>query len=77
MTAATLAIIIQVIQAIIQETPAAISLFSTIKNIVSQNRDPTIDEWKTILQSMIDVHNQVQAANSSANAQINLPLTAH
>lgn len=62
MSAATLAILMQVLQAVVQQTPAAINLFNTVKLIINQNRDPSADEWKAIAAQMASIHNDVQNA---------------
>lgn len=46
----------------IKETPEAIALFGQVKNMVMAGRDPTPQEWATLIAQASAAHLAVQSA---------------
>ena len=62
MSAATVAVLISVIETIIQETPQAIAMWNSIKTILNQGTDPTPAQWASLVTALTAAHQKVQAA---------------
>ena len=59
----TVSILVAIFDGVMKAIPEAVSAFSSLKQMTSENRDPTADEWKQIATAMAAIHNQVQAAS--------------
>ena len=61
MDPATIIALLSVLQTIIQDTPAALALFNSVKTVLTQGTDPTPAQWQALVTAMATAHTQVQA----------------
>ena len=61
MNQAFIAAVLSAVETIIQDTPAAIALWDNAKAVLTQNTDPTPEQWQVLLSSMATAHAKVQA----------------
>lgn len=52
--------LLALITAIVTYGPRALTLWNTLRPILSEGREPTEDEWATLNKMRDDVHAQVQ-----------------
>ena len=57
-----IALILTILQAIIQDTPEAIALFQAVTAVSSQSGDPTPAQWTALVTAQAAAHTKVQAA---------------
>ena len=62
MNPSTIELLLSVVSTVIQETPAALALFQSVKTTMTQGSDPTPDQWRTLLAAVTAAHQKVQAA---------------
>jgi hypothetical protein len=62
MSAALIATLMQVLELIIEDTPEAVSLFNTVKEVFTQGTDPTPAQWQALVTALASSHAKVQAS---------------
>ena len=61
MSPAIVTTILAALATIIQDTPEALALFNTAKEVLTQGSDPTPAQWQSLLANLATVHAKVQA----------------
>jgi hypothetical protein len=60
MNPALIPVLLSALSTIIQDTPAAIALFNSVKTVLTQGSDPTPAQWQDLLASLAASHAKVQ-----------------
>jgi hypothetical protein len=65
MSPAAILALLQVIDGLITQAPEALSLWATVKAMLTGNTDPTADQWTQLVGQMAAAHAAVQGTTTS------------